>query len=256
MATREHIATPKRIFFGLLLLLSLLLILALYLLINLYLDPEAPGLHYAILGLLIVLGLGAIAAIFALNFATLSLLRGVSSPLVSSLVKKIIIFLYPLVTQLGRFLNISQEKIQSSFIEANNKLVEAENIEVTPKQLLVLLPHCLQDENCPHKITHNPYNCRRCGKCPIDKVLTLSEKWGVNVQIVTGGTLARSIVKSFKPQFILAVACERDLSSGILDSAALPVCGVINDRPMGPCRNTLVSLESLEEKLQMFLGKG
>jgi hypothetical protein len=49
------------------------------------------------------------------------------------------------------------------------------------------------------------------------------------------------------------VACERDLSSGIQDSYPLPVFGVVNYRPQGPCYDTLVDLERVEEALKTFL---
>ena len=49
------------------------------------------------------------------------------------------------------------------------------------------------------------------------------------------------------------MACERDLSSGIQDSYPLPVFGVLNSRPHGPCYDTLVDLEKVEEALKTFL---
>ena len=71
--------------------------------------------------------------------------------------------------------------------------------------------------------------------------------------VATGGTLARLIVVERRPHLIIAVACERDLSSGIQDSYPLPVFGVINHRPHGPCYDTLVDLEKVEEALKTFL---
>jgi hypothetical protein len=50
------------------------------------------------------------------------------------------------------------------------------------------------------------------------------------------------------------VACERDLTSGIQDSYPLPVFGVLNQRPCGPCLDTLVPLAGLEESIRLFLG--
>jgi hypothetical protein len=49
------------------------------------------------------------------------------------------------------------------------------------------------------------------------------------------------------------VACERDLSSGIQDSYPLPVFGIINRRPNGPCYDTQVDLEKVEQALTIFL---
>jgi hypothetical protein len=49
------------------------------------------------------------------------------------------------------------------------------------------------------------------------------------------------------------VACERDLTSGIQDTHPLPVYGILNERPEGPCRNTLVDLTTLEKALRFFI---
>ena len=73
--------------------------------------------------------------------------------------------------------------------------------------------------------------------------------------MVTGGTLARRAVEEYRPRAVIAVACERDLSSGVLDSFPLPVLGVLNERPQGPCFNTRVDLTALRESLDFFLGK-
>jgi hypothetical protein len=54
---------------------------------------------------------------------------------------------------------------------------------------------------------------------------------------------------------ILAVACERDLASGIQDTYPLPVYGILNERPFGPCLDTRVSLARLEDALKRFSQK-
>jgi len=71
--------------------------------------------------------------------------------------------------------------------------------------------------------------------------------------IATGGTIARRIVVQKRPKLILAVACERDLSSGIQDTYPLPVYGILNERPNGPCLDTLVPLDQMEIALRYFL---
>ncbi|MFQ9865781.1 MAG: DUF116 domain-containing protein [Bilophila wadsworthia] len=111
-----------------------------------------------------------------------------------------------------------------------------------PRQLLVLLPHCIQSSRCTHRLTYHIDNCARCGACPLKDVLNLRDTYGVQVAIATGGTIARRIVVQARPKLIVAVACERDLSSGIQDTHPLPVFGVINERPNGPCLDTFVSI--------------
>ncbi|PKM81505.1 MAG: hypothetical protein CVU88_03875 [Firmicutes bacterium HGW-Firmicutes-13] len=162
-------------------------------------------------------------------------------------------FLYPFVIQLGKIFKIAQDKIQRSFIELNNHLIRVRNIKVFPAELLLLLPHCLQLSTCTYRITMDVKNCRSCGKCKISSLCELARKYGIKVKVVTGGTLARAEIQRLKPRAIVAVACERDLSSGILEASPLPVLGISNERPQGPCFNTQVDLRTVEEGIKFFL---
>ena len=58
-----------------------------------------------------------------------------------------------------------------------------------------------------------------------------------------------------KPNIIIGVACERDLTSGIQDSYPIPVFGIFNNRPNGPCYDTDVDLELVEKGMIAVLGK-
>jgi uncharacterized protein len=51
---------------------------------------------------------------------------------------------------------------------------------------------------------------------------------------------------------IIAVACERDLASGIQDTHPLPVYGILNSRPFGPCLDTDVALDKVEWAIREF----
>ncbi len=159
----------------------------------------------------------------------------------------------PLMVLLGRALGIDKQSIMLSFISVNNELVRAEIDRYKPEDVLLLMPHCLQNSKCDKRLTYDINNCIRCGKCPIAGLLDLHDKYGVNLAIATGGTIARRIVVQMRPRMIIAVACYRDLSSGIQDTYPLPVYGVLNERPHGPCLDTTVAHPLLEEALHRFL---
>ncbi len=71
--------------------------------------------------------------------------------------------------------------------------------------------------------------------------------------MVTGGTLARQTVKNIRPKAVLAIACERDLTSGIQDVYPLPAVGVMNIRPHGPCYNTRVDMTLVRQEIENML---
>jgi hypothetical protein len=84
-------------------------------------------------------------------------------------------------------------------------------------------------------------------------LLALRNKYEAELAIATGGTIARRIVLTKKPRTIVAVACERDLISGIQDTYPIPVFGVLNMRPNGPCVDTRVDTDTVEAAIRYFL---
>jgi hypothetical protein len=84
-------------------------------------------------------------------------------------------------------------------------------------------------------------------------LVNLAQKYKVNIAVATGGTLARRIIIKTRPKLILAVACERDLVDGMLDVFPIPVYGLLNERPEGPCINTRVKTEILEKVLSKII---
>ncbi len=133
----------------------------------------------------------------------------------------------------------------------NNSLVRSSN-KGGAKRLLVLLPHCLQRSDCNIKITYNVYNCEGCGECEIKTFTEIAKELGLTLFVATGGTIARRIVVDTKPEAIVAIACERDLSSGVIDTYPLPILGIINERPHGPCFNTGVDVDKVRNALKFF----
>jgi|SRR5208283_2715855 len=169
--------------------------------------------------------------------------------------------LYPALMLAGTFFKGKREPLQLFVINLNNRLIRAEwdakkissrKFIEGKRKILLLLPHCLQISNCDIRLTFNVGNCKRCGKCEIKDLIGIAEEMGLDIFVATGGTLARRIVSDVRPDAIVAIACERDLSSGIVDTYPLPVFGITNERPSGPCLNTRVDLTKVREALKIF----
>ena len=84
-------------------------------------------------------------------------------------------------------------------------------------------------------------------------ILGMVREKGVQVRVVTGGTAARKAVKDCRPEVILSVACERDTASGISDVYPTPVVGVLNQRPNGPCLDTVIDMDLFRKKLESLI---
>lgn len=158
--------------------------------------------------------------------------------------------LYPVLMILGAFFKSRKEGFQRIVISLNNKLVRGQKIST--KKILLLLPHCLQLDECNIRLTHNIYNCERCGRCRIRDLIEMADEKHLDLFVATGGTLARKIVTEIRPGAIVAVACERDLSGGLADTYPIPIIGISNERPCGPCLNTQVDLEKVKEAISFF----
>jgi len=158
--------------------------------------------------------------------------------------------LYPLLMLLGGLSKDLRERLLVFLIDLNNRLVRSQGPKT--KRILILIPHCLQINDCNIRVTNDIYNCKRCGRCGVSSLIDLADRYGLRLFVATGGSMARKIVKDLRPEAVVAVACERDLSSGIVDSFPLPVLGVINLRPQGPCFNTAVDIERVKEAVEFF----
>lgn len=160
--------------------------------------------------------------------------------------------LLPMVLILEKANNKTRKIIQNFYIELNNIIVDSDGKKYKAQDIMLLLPHCLQNSECGIKVTSNPKLCKRCGKCKIGALMEYFQQKNINVFIATGGTVARNIIKKIKPKLIISVACERDLMSGIADVKGIPVVGVTNTTPNGPCFNTDVDIDMIKERVEQL----
>ena len=186
--------TKKRIYIGLLgaSLLFLMLIIAIiwYLMQNRELLVNQVLLTIIIalsITILLILGIGITSIV-------IMIIRGKPSPLLEMLSRFSNDVLFPLAVLIGKVFGIDRERILASFIEVNNFLVCSRNNLIAPDRILILLPHCIQNSDCPHKITVDINNCKNCGKCKIGELKELADEYGASIKVATGGTDLGDIV--------------------------------------------------------------
>lgn len=164
-------------------------------------------------------------------------------------------FFLPLIISIGGLLRIPKIRIEQSFLDINNLLVKGLGKRFKPERILILMPHCIQHNDCKVKVTQNINNCVSCGKCEISQFIGLSKEFGIDLFVSTGGTIARRKIYEKKPDAVIAIACERDLTSGISDAYPLPVFAVVNKRPNGYCVSTGVEMKHVHLAVRDFLAK-
>lgn len=253
LSTLEAIRPKKRLFLGLLLTTEFFIALALYGIWKIaYLGLEniseyLPAILGAFLIFISTFSFGAVCnmVLAVKGLPTLKLFHRYTFAIIK--------FLFPMAVRIGKIFGIKRRQLEGSFIAVSNLIFMKSRIKVPANKLLVLVPHCLQLATCPHKITRDPNNCKRCGGCNIGDLMKLSEELGFVFFVATGGTLARQVVINNRPQAVLAIACERDLMSGIQDVYPLPAVGVLNIRPNGPCYNTRVDMDEVRKTLSQII---
>ncbi len=215
------------------------------------LHPSLPYIFGAIVGGTLV------TVLTGLVLMGVALIKGkivVSSPAFRGVLIKVFL---PLMVLIGGIAGIPRIKIEQAFIELNNRLVR-EMIRrrgkgFNPDRLVLLMPHCIQYDNCRIKVTRDVRNCVDCGRCEIGDLIEISDKYGVKLFVLTGGTVARRKLVECRPDAVVAVACERDLTSGVQDAYPLPVIAIINKRPNGYCIETGVDIEDVKRAIEDLL---
>jgi len=152
---------------------------------------------------------------------------------------------------IGKLLGKSHDRVANSYVHYNNALVKI-FFRKSRKKILVLLPRCLQHVQCEQKIFEHIRHCKECGKCSVRHLKRLSESLDIPMMLATGGSYARQLIKTTKPGFIVAVAFERELLSGLKAIRRIPVIGIPNKRPEGPCKNTEVDIVEIEKALREY----
>ncbi len=126
--------------------------------------------------------------------------------------------------------------VEHAAIDVYNALAERRRRMVGKGELLVLIPRCLS-------------------KQALDGVLAIAGRYEVPVFVATRGQLARRVIRERRPRAVVAVACERDMMTGLRDVAGkLPVLGLTMRLPSGPCRDAALDLDVMERWVRGLVG--
>ena len=125
--------------------------------------------------------------------------------------------------------------VENAAVKVYNSLAVMRGRKVGQGELLVLIPRCLSRDT-------------------LDGVLGVAGRYGVPVFVATRGQLARRVIRERRPRAVVAVACERDMVSGLHDVAGkIPVLGLTMTLPSGPCKDASVDLGQLEEWVRAYV---
>ncbi len=226
--------SPPALFFG---WSALALVVALCVLafIAELLSPHIAHLNAQVPGL-IWLGLAVVAGVLWLWWGAILLSYVLRRPLLPERLAERGPFLHlmRLTSRVaGRF--GKRDWVENAAVKVYNALVLERNRKVGKGELLLLIPRCLS-------------------RATLDGVLQIAGKYDVPVFVATRGQLARRVIRERRPRAVVAVACERDMVSGLHDVAGkVPVLGLTMTLPSGPCKDALLDLGQLEEWVKAYV---
>jgi len=130
-----------------------------------------------------------------------------------------------------------RDPVENSAVKVYNALALVRASQVATGELLLLIPRCLS-------------------RATLDEVLALAGTYAVPVFVATRGQLARRVIRERRPRAVVAVACERDVVTGLHDVAGkVPVLGLTMTLPAGPCKDAVLDVQALEKYLKSFVGE-
>jgi hypothetical protein len=125
--------------------------------------------------------------------------------------------------------------VENAAVKVYDGLALQRGRKVGRGELLLLIPRCLS-------------------RVALDGVMGIAGKYEVPVFVATRGQLARRVIRERRPRAVVAVACERDMVSGLHDVAArIPVLGLTMTLPSGPCKDAGLDLAKLEEWVKAYV---
>ncbi len=186
-----------------------------------------PGVFFRFAALTIALGMAVAAALIYLLAPRLGALW--------PMLPRVLWLLMSLTSYVSRAFG-KRDWVEHAAIDVYNTLAERRRRTVGSGELLVLIPRCLS-------------------KQALDGVLAIAGRYQVPVFVATRGQLARRVIRERRPRAVVAVACERDMMTGLRDVAGrLPVLGLTMRLPNGPCRDAMLDLDVMEEWVKGLVG--
>ncbi len=193
------------------------------------LAPWLPMVLYATiaaLGVIAAIWLGIIGISYATGRALLPERLAERGPLLAT---------FDLACRTGELFGVARDWTGNAAVRVYDRLAWARERKVSANELLILVPRCLS-------------------RASLDGVLEIAKRYDVAAFVATRGQLARRVIRERRPRAVVAVACERDMVSGLHDVAGrIPVLGLTMQLPNGPCKDASIDIARMEQFVKKYL---
>ena len=180
---------------------------------------------------------GAFAAAGALWLALIGLSYSTDRALLpgSFAERGLLLKTFRLASRVGEMFGVQRDWTDNASVAVYDRLAWAREWRVRANEMLILIPRCLS-------------------RAALEGVMDIAKRYDVATFVATRGAYARQAIRERRPKAVVAVACERDMVSGLRDVAGrLPVLGLTMQLPNGPCKDASLDLVRMEEFVRKYL---
>jgi hypothetical protein len=227
------IREPKRLFMGMLAFtFAIALGLACILAWGFY--PRLNSINW-LLGQTALAAISVFTAAFTICFGALCYTLVLGKPLrLCEFLGQHLFNVFPLISKVAFAFGISRDRLGYSLVEIHNEITRSRLRISSSGRVLCLAPRCLDREN-------------------VEQIRAMMAEYDCDFYMAPTGAQARQRIVQAKPAAIIGIACERDLITGIRDVGyRIPVIGVTNKRPAGPCKGAFIDLNELREAIEVI----
>jgi hypothetical protein len=142
---------------------------------------------------------------------------------------------FRLASRVGEMFGVQRDWTDNAAVAVYDRLAWARDWRVRANEMLILIPRCLS-------------------RASLEGVMDIAKRYDVATFVATRGAYARQAIRERRPKAVVAVACERDMISGLRDVAGrLPVLGLTMQLPNGPCKDASLDLVEMERFVRKYL---
>ena len=158
-----------------------------------------------------------------------------------------------LLKRLAKSLGFDETMVDHIGVEVRNKLNEKKFNQISNFKKILVLPHCLRHPKCEATLDKTGLVCNCCNKCSVGLIKPKAESIGYKVFIIPGSTFIKKIIKEYKFEAVLGVACYEDLNLAMMKLSNCNPQGVLLSR--AGCFRTKVDVNTVLEKIGYKTGK-
>jgi uncharacterized protein len=134
-----------------------------------------------------------------------------------------------LLKAIFRLVGSNGKQFTHFFVRLHNSLALRSFQETPVGTRAVFFPQCLRSALCPARLGPEGLECRKCGRCRLNDVISELEGLGYKVFIVPGSSFVKRMVRQHRPQAIIGIGCLIEIKEGLqmCDQIGLVGMGVV-----------------------------